>query len=153
MICANYYGNPSKKLNLSGISNEFTNRLSNVELNVDALSRKVKLELSSYNSLADKVVKYSENLKIIPSIRPVKEGYLGSSYGYRNDPFTEKVRFHYGQDFAVNTGTKIYSPANGKVKYANIQGGYGKVVKIEEWGFDILINHLSKINVGIIIFS
>jgi murein DD-endopeptidase MepM/ murein hydrolase activator NlpD len=141
-------GSPSKKLNLSGISNEFTNRLSNVELNVDALSRKVKLELSSYNSLADKVVKYSENLKIIPSIRPVKEGYLGSSYGYRNDPFTEKVRFHYGQDFAVNTGTKIYSPANGKVKYANIQGGYGKVVKIDHGnGFRTIYAHLSKINV------
>ena len=108
----------------------------------------MKLELSSYNSLADKVVKYSENLKIIPSIRPVKEGYLGSGYGYRDDPFTDKVRFHYGQDFAVNTGTKVYSPADGKVKYANNQGGYGKVIKIDHGnGFRTIYAHLLKIKV------
>ena len=141
-------GAESNKISFSGISNDFTNRISKIELNVDALSRKVKLELSSYNSLADKVVKYSENLKIIPSIRPVKEGYLGSGYGYRDDPFTDKVRFHYGQDFAVNTGTKVYSPADGKVKYANNQGGYGKVIKIDHGnGFRTIYAHLLKIKV------
>jgi len=141
-------GAESNKISFSGISNDFTNRISDIELNVDALSRKVKLELSSYNSLADKVVKYSENLKIIPSIRPVKEGYLGSGYGYRDDPFTDKIRFHYGQDFAVNTGTKVYSPADGKVKYANNQGGYGKVIKIDHGnGFRTIYAHLLKIKV------
>jgi murein DD-endopeptidase MepM/ murein hydrolase activator NlpD len=141
-------GAESNKISFSGISNDFTNRISDIELNVDALSRKVKLELSSYNSLADKVVKYSENFKIIPSIRPVKEGYLGSGYGYRDDPFTDKVRFHYGQDFAVNTGTKVYSPADGKVKYANNQGGYGKVIKIDHGnGFRTIYAHLLKIKV------
>jgi len=141
-------GSESNKISFSGISNDFTKRISDIELNVDALSRKVKLELSSYNSLADKVVKYSESLKIIPSIRPVKEGYLGSGYGYRDDPFTDKVRFHYGQDFAVNTGTKIYSPADGKVKYASNQGGYGKVIKIDHGnGFRTIFAHLSKIKV------
>ena len=141
-------GSESNKLSFSGISNDFTDRISDIELNVDALSRKVKLELSSYNSLADKVVKYSENLKVIPSIRPVKEGYLGSGYGYRDDPFTDKVRFHYGQDFAVNTGTKIYAPADGKVKFASNQGGYGKVIKIDHGnGFRTIYAHLSKIKV------
>ena len=141
-------GTELKKISFNEISNDLTTKVSDIELNIDALSRKVKLELSSYNTLADKVVKYSENLKIIPSIRPVKEGYLGSGYGYRDDPFTDKVRFHYGQDFAVNTGTKVYSPADGKVKYASNQGGYGKVVKIDHGnGFRTIYAHLSKIKV------
>ena len=72
-------------------------------------------------------------------------GYLGSGYGYRDDPFTDKVRFHYGQDFAVNTGTKIYAPADGKVKFASNQGGYGKVIKIDHGNGNRTINaHLTK---------
>lgn len=141
-------GTKNKKLSLNGIPNIITNTVSDIELNIEALTRKVKLELTSYNSLADKVVKYSEELKIIPSIRPVQQGYLGSGYGYRKDPFTDKVRFHYGQDFAVNTGSKIYSPADGKVKFANIQGGYGRVVKIDHGnGYRTIYAHLSKIKV------
>ena len=141
-------GTKNKKLILNGIPNIITNTVSDIELNIEALTRKVKLELTSYNSLADKVVKYSEELKIIPSIRPVQQGYLGSGYGYRDDPFTDKVRFHYGQDFAVNTGSKIYSPADGKVKFANIQGGYGRVVKIDHGnGYRTIYAHLSKIKV------
>ena len=131
-----------------GIPDHITDRISEIEMNVDALSRKVKLELSSYNSLADKVRNHSDEIKIIPSIRPVREGYLGSGYGYREDPLSGEVRFHYGQDFAVNTGTRVYAPADGKIKYAQNQGGYGKVVKIDHGnGFRTIYAHLSKIKV------
>lgn len=137
-----------KTKSYEGESENVFDKISEIELNVDALSRRVKLELSSYNSLADEVESYSNEMKLIPSIRPVREGYLGSGYGYREDPFTGKVRFHYGQDFAVNTGTKIYAPADGKVKFAQNQGGYGKVVKIDhENGFRTIYAHLSKIKV------
>lgn len=132
----------------AGIPGHVVDKISEIEMNVDALTRKVKLELSSYNSLADQVKNHSDELKIIPSIRPVREGYLGSGFGYRDDPFTGKVRFHYGQDFAVNTGTKIYAPADGKIKFAQNQGGYGKVVKIDHGnGFRTIYAHLSKIKV------
>ncbi len=132
----------------AGVPENVVNKISEIEMNVDALSRKVKLELSSYNSLADQVRNHSDKLKVIPSIRPVREGYLGSGFGYRADPFTGKVRFHYGQDFAVNTGTKIYTPADGKVKFAQNQGGFGKVVKIDHGnGFRTIYAHLSKIKV------
>jgi murein DD-endopeptidase MepM/ murein hydrolase activator NlpD len=117
-------------------------------MNVETLSRKVKLELKSYNSLYNKVRDNSDNLKIIPSIRPVQEGYLGSGFGYREDPFTDKVRYHYGQDFAVNTGTKVYTPAQGKVRFAGNQGGYGKVIKIDHGnGYRTIYAHLSNIKV------
>ena len=117
-------------------------------MNVNALSRKVKLELNSYNNLYEVVRNHSDNLKYVPSIRPVQTGYLGSGFGYREDPFNGNTRFHYGQDIAVNSGTKVYAPADGKIKYAANQGGYGKVVKIDHSnGYRTIFAHLSKINV------
>ena len=133
---------------MDGIAPDVTSRISEIEMNVEALSRKVKLELKSYNTLYDKVRDHSDNLKIVPSIRPVQEGFLGSGFGYREDPFTGKVRYHYGQDFAVNTGTKVYSPADGKVRYAGNQGGYGKVIKIDHGnGYRTIYAHLANIKV------
>ena len=60
----------------------------------------------------------------------------------------EKTRFHYGLDIAVNVGTKVYAPADGKIKFAGNQGGFGKVVKIDHSnGYRTIFAHLSKINV------
>ena len=141
-------GTNFREFNYNDIPKDFTNKISEIGMNVDALARKVKLELNSYNFLVDQVRNHSDNLMIIPSIRPVKEGYLSSGFGYRNDPFTDKIRFHYGQDFAVNTGTKVYAPADGKIKYSNNQGGYGKVIKIDHGnGFRTIYAHLSEIKV------
>jgi len=121
-------------------------RISEMEMDIGEISRRVKLELSSYNNMVDKVKGQVDKLKYRPSIRPVKGGYLGSSFGYREDPFTSKVRFHYGQDFAVNYGTNIYSPAEGIINFSGNQGGYGKVIKIKhDNGFKTIYAHLSKI--------
>ncbi len=96
-------------------------------MDLDKLSRKIKLELKSYVDIYDRVSQDADQLGSVPSISPVKDGYLNSRFGYRNDPFTGKSRFHYGQDFAVNTGTPIYSPADGKIKHVGREGGFGKV--------------------------
>jgi len=141
-------GTVIRKTNMDNIAPDFTDKISELGLNVDAISRRVKLELQSYNTMFDKVRNHSDNLKVIPSIRPVQEGFLGSGFGYREDPFNGKVRYHYGLDFAVNTGTKIYAPADGKVKFAGDQGGFGKVIKIDHGnGYRTIYAHLSKFNV------
>ena len=142
-------GGTDFKINtIDNIPADISNRITEIEMNVNSLSRKVKLELSSYNSLYEVVRNHSDNLKYVPSIRPVQTGYLGSGFGYREDPFNGNTRFHYGQDIAVNSGTKVYAPADGKIKYAANQGGYGKVVKIDHSnGYRTIFAHLSKINV------
>ena len=133
---------------IDDIPNDITNRITEIEMNVNALSRKVKLELNSYNNLYDVVRNHSDNLKFVPSIRPVQSGYINSGYGYRKDPFNGNTRFHYGLDIAVNVGTKVYAPADGKIKFAGNQGGFGKVVKIDHSnGYRTIFAHLSKINV------
>lgn len=141
-------GTDFKVNTIDDIPNDITNRITEIEMNVNALSRKVKLELNSYNNLYDVVRNHSDNLKFVPSIRPVQSGYINSGYGYRKDPFNGNTRFHYGLDIAVNVGTKVYAPADGKIKFAGNQGGFGRVVKIDHSnGYRTIFAHLSKINV------
>ena len=120
-------------------------KLIDLEMNVDNLTRKVKLELASYSNIYNKVIKESDRLQSIPSIRPVNGGYINSGFGYRNDPFTSKPRFHYGQDITVSSGTNIYAPSDGVVKYAARQGDFGKVIKLDHgYGYRTIFAHLSK---------
>ncbi len=120
-------------------------KLIDLEMNVDNLTRKVKLELASYSNIYNKVIKESDRLQSIPSIRLVNGGYINSGFGYRNDPFTSKPRFHYGQDITVSSGTNIYAPSDGVVKYAARQGGFGKVIKLDHgYGYRTIFAHLSK---------
>ena len=128
------------------IPNDLLQRISEIELDVNKMSRKVKLELKSYSNLYDLVKEHSDNLKTTPSILPVQSGYVNSNFGYREDAFTGKVRFHHGLDIAVNIGTKVYAPADGKVKFVGRQSGWGKVLKIDHGnGYRTVYAHLSRI--------
>lgn len=122
--------------------------LATLELDVEKLSREVNLELNSYSSIYEKVQEDIRRISMIPSIRPVEEGYLNSTFGYRNDPIDNVKRFHQGQDITVKTGTPIYAPADGIVKRAYYAGGFGNHIKLQHGaGYTTLYAHLSKIKV------
>ena len=122
--------------------------ITSLEMDIDALTRKVKLELSSYEEIYDKVQENSDRLQSIPSIRPVNGGYLNAGFGYRIDPFDKVNRFHYGQDITVNKNTPIYAPADGVVKIVRYMGGFGKAIKVDHgFGYTTFYAHLSKFNV------
>jgi murein DD-endopeptidase MepM/ murein hydrolase activator NlpD len=126
----------------------FNPGVSNLEINVDALARKVKLELNSFYDIHQKILENKEKLAHIPSIQPVTEGYLNSGFGYRKDPFDGIRRFHHGQDFSVYRGAPIQSPADGTVKRTGYRGGFGKYIIIDHgYGYETKYLHLSKINV------
>ena len=122
--------------------------LATLELDVEKLSREVNFELNSYSSIYEKVQEDIRRIAMIPSIRPVEEGYLNSTFGYRNDPIDNVKRFHQGQDITVKTGTPIYAPADGIVKRAYYAGGFGNHIKLQHGaGYTTLYAHLSKIKV------
>lgn len=124
-------------------------RLSDIEMNVNQLARKVRLELASYSTIYDKVKLDREKLAAIPSLSPVEGGYMNSGFGYRRDPFTQKVRFHYGQDISATTGTSVFAPADGMVVETRYRGGYGKVIKIKHgYGYVTYFAHLSEFSVS-----
>ncbi len=127
---------------------DFTSTITSLELDIDALTRKVKLELYSYEDIYDKIQENSDRIKLIPTIRPVNGGYLNAGFGYRRDPFDRVNRFHYGLDITVNKGSPVYAPADGVVKSAKYMGGFGRSLKIDHgFGYTTFYAHLSKFNI------
>jgi len=66
--------------------------------------------------------------------RPVKKGWMSSSFGKRADPITGKRAWHDGVDFAGKDGADVISVAAGVVVYADTRNGYGKMVEINHGG-------------------
>ncbi|MCS6944290.1 MAG: M23 family metallopeptidase [Sutterellaceae bacterium] len=83
---------------------------------------------------------------LLPQNAPVVEGFVGSGFGMRTDPFTGQLAMHAGVDFAAPAGTPIYAAAGGVVASAEEHPFYGKTVTIDH-GNDLstLYAHASRI--------
>ncbi|MBW2209402.1 MAG: M23 family metallopeptidase [Deltaproteobacteria bacterium] len=68
--------------------------------------------------------------RVMPSGKPVNEGWLSSKYGKRNDPFTGKKDFHKGLDFAGKKGADVLAVGDGVVSWSGKRQGYGNLVEI-----------------------
>ncbi len=73
----------------------------------------------------------SLNDAMIPSGRPVKSGWVSSSYGRRTDPKSGRRAMHHGIDYAGRTGSPIKSVAAGVVSRAGSAGSYGLLIEID----------------------
>ena len=58
-------------------------------------------------------------------------GYNSSGFGYRLHPILHIVRFHYGTDFAANSGDAVLAFADGTVTFAGYDESYGWHLKID----------------------
>src|SRR5262249_32269702 len=91
-------------------------------------------------------------LKHVPLTTPVHgAGYeLTSDFGARVDPFTHRVSFHPGLDFAGAWGSTVTATVPGVVVFAGPRGGYGNMVEIDHgYGIHTRYGHLSAILVGV----
>lgn len=66
----------------------------------------------------------------VPDGSPVPGAWISSTFGHRSDPFTGKVAFHSGIDFAAPTGAQARAVAPGVVTWAGNRAGYGQLVEI-----------------------
>ena len=66
--------------------------------------------------------------------RPIKKGWMSSRFGRRTDPFTGRVAWHGGVDFAGKENSQIISVAAGVVTWAKERQGYGRMVEINHGG-------------------
>lgn len=62
--------------------------------------------------------------------RPIKKGWMSSRYGRRSDPFTGKLVWHKGVDFAGKENSPIIAVASGVVTWSGERYGYGQMVEI-----------------------
>jgi murein DD-endopeptidase MepM/ murein hydrolase activator NlpD len=67
---------------------------------------------------------------MIPTQHPVA-GPLGSSFGWRIDPFTGHSALHTGLDFQATPGTTIQAAAGGVVVTAEVHPQYGNMVEVD----------------------
>ena len=76
---------------------------------------------------------------------PVNYARISSRYGLRPHPIQNKVKFHYGTDFAAREGSPIIAVADGKVLEARKKGLNGYYVRLShEGGYQTIYLHMKK---------
>jgi murein DD-endopeptidase MepM/ murein hydrolase activator NlpD len=84
----------------------------------------------------------------VPSLRPIAQMSLSSSYGMRVHPITGRVARHNGIDIPAPRGTPIYATADGVVGRAQVLGGYGNYVEIgHDNGIQTRYGHMTRFTV------
>ncbi|MDF2960533.1 MAG: peptidase [Paenibacillus sp.] len=78
------------------------------------------------------VLAKQERLQRIPSLWPTRTRTVTSAFGYRKDPFTDKVSFHRGIDIAGKMNDPVFASAKGSA----VTVGYDKF-----HGHNIVIEH------------
>ena len=82
--------------------------------------------------------------------RPIDKGWMSSRYGQRTDPFTGRLAWHGGVDFAGKTGTEIKAVAAGVVTWSDDRYGYGKLVEINHGnGYKTRYAHCDSLEVKV----
>jgi len=65
---------------------------------------------------------------------PVERGWRSSNFGRRTDPFTGRLAWHKGVDFAGKHGSNVLAVAGGVVIWSAPRSGYGNLVEINHGG-------------------
>ncbi|MFO7718614.1 MAG: peptidoglycan DD-metalloendopeptidase family protein [Thermodesulfobacteriota bacterium] len=91
-----------------------------------------------------------EELRHLPSIMPVsgEKTWISCSYGWRNNPFTEKKEFHDALDIAGAWKTPLIAPADGTVSKVGENHLVGRYLRIKHAnGFTTSYGHLQSVAV------
>lgn len=112
------------------------------EVNADAQFRSLFQSWRKLDTLEQAVIS-------IPSLQPVEQVSLTSTFGVRSDPFRGTAAMHAGIDIPGPIGTPVYATADGIISRAERAGGYGNLVEINHGkGIQTRYGHLSKIVVS-----
>ncbi|HEV3428559.1 MAG TPA: M23 family metallopeptidase [Paraburkholderia sp.] len=118
--------------------------------NARAVGGAVDCMAATLSALEQAVAQHEAAWQAFPGRRPTEAGRLGSPFGNRIDPFTQRLSFHPGLDIVAPTGTPILAAAGGRVIFAGPKAGYGNCVEIDHGnGFATRYGHASKIDVQV----
>jgi murein DD-endopeptidase MepM/ murein hydrolase activator NlpD len=123
--------------------------LSDLETELQVLTRSVE-QRSDYLSVVESELRSQQVRKaLLPESKPVADGFIGSGFGWRTDPFTGEMTRHEGIDFAAPIGTPIHAAAGGVVVVAEHHPVWGNVVEIDHGkGLMTRYAHASRLTVA-----
>jgi murein DD-endopeptidase MepM/ murein hydrolase activator NlpD len=75
-----------------------------------------------------------QGYEIRPAISSSSDVKVGSSFGYRRDPFTRRAKFHSGVDIKAKWGDPIAASHPGRIHFAGWYSGYGNLVIVDHGG-------------------
>lgn len=102
-----------------------------LEVELQSLARGVD-QRSDYLAVVEAELRAQQARKtLLPNSQPVADGFIGSGFGWRTDPFTGEMTRHDGIDFAAPVGTPIHAAAGGVVVLAEHHPVWGNVVEVD----------------------
>jgi murein DD-endopeptidase MepM/ murein hydrolase activator NlpD len=106
-------------------------------------------QLYRVNAARTNFERLARTIVTVPVRKPVPADVETSSgFGMRSDPFLRTPAMHTGIDFRGSTGDPVRATANGRIEFAGVNGGYGKMIEIDHGnGFTTRYAHLSHIEV------
>lgn len=132
---------------LGGAEPSASRPLTLAELQVEAtrVAKGVDQRTDFMNVVESELVASAARSALLPRDTPVVEGFVGSGYGMRTDPFTGEYAMHAGIDFAAPVGTPIFAAAGGVVASAEVHPQFGNAVTIDHGnGLSTLYAHASR---------
>lgn len=135
---------------------EFTGEVSGTDFAADVndyltsiakLEREVSLEKDSYTQLLETYNAKEDSIRHLPALNPLIKGRITSQFANRRlHPILKVYRKHPGIDMAAKAGQPIFAAADGIVKLARYNGGYGNCVYIDhQYGYSTRYGHMQKI--------
>jgi murein DD-endopeptidase MepM/ murein hydrolase activator NlpD len=105
--------------------------LQDLDAELQRFSRSVEQRADYMTIIEAEVMSQQVRQALLPNSKPVADGFVGSGFGWRTDPFTGQMTRHEGIDFAAPLGTPIHAAAGGVVLLAEFHPEYGNVVEID----------------------
>jgi murein DD-endopeptidase MepM/ murein hydrolase activator NlpD len=115
---------------------------------VDRVAKGVESRADYLDVVESELLAAQVRTALLPQNTPVSEGFVGSGFGSRLDPFSGQMVMHSGLDFAAPPGTPILAAAGGVVSSAEYHPAYGNMVLIDHGnGLQTLYAHASRLDV------
>ncbi len=113
----------------------------------DLIMQEIQLRTQSFNDLVSGMELEIDRIERIPSIWPLANGAgrISSQYGYRRDPFNNRLRHHDGLDLAAPHGTVIRASAKGVITGSSYENYLGNTIRIDHGnGIETVYAHLAS---------
>jgi murein DD-endopeptidase MepM/ murein hydrolase activator NlpD len=105
-----------------------------IQTAINALVKAADDRSDLLNLIETRLLEQRVQKMMIPTKQPVNEGYIGSGFGWRVDPFNRSSAMHQGLDFVAPPGTPIMAAAGGLVIFAEYHPAYGNSIDIDHGG-------------------